>query len=158
MAKCCAALLRLLRRRRGRGRAPEADAPLVGPSPAPADASAPEEEVLAPPVRALTKVQEEFEAAMKLGGSQPSGSLAFGPFLVFSGSFRISPTTSESLLAGIGSENGQPRKAANQEMHQRVKYYKDLNGGGNLTKHQEIDVRSSAAFSATPTGLTMFLT
>ncbi|CAJ1430852.1 unnamed protein product [Effrenium voratum] len=97
MAKCCAALLRLLRRRRGRGRAPEADAPLVGPSPAPADASAPEEEVLAPPVRALTKVQEEFEAAMK---------------------------------------------AANQEMHQRVKYYKDLNGGGNLTKHQEIDVRN----------------
>ena len=85
VAKCCAGLLRLLRARR-----PAADAgvPLVGPSPSPAPpAPAPQEpeaesaaqapvqspkdvEILAPPVRPLTKAQEEYEMAMKAASEE----------------------------------------------------------------------------------------
>ena len=88
VAKCCAGLLRLLRARR-----PAADAgvPLVGPSPPPAPPApaAPQEpeaaesaaqapaqsapkdvEILAPPVRPLTKAQEEYEMAMKAASEE----------------------------------------------------------------------------------------
>ena len=109
MAKCCAGLRRILR-------ALVAPVPLVGPSPAPIGppqvlaAPVPAEpqalqapqapvDIPAPPLRALTQVQEEFEMAMK---------------------------------------------AAKEEMQERVKHYKALNGGGTLTKSQEMDIRNSA--------------
>ena len=53
-----------------------------------------------------------------LGGSQPSGSLAFSPFRVFSGSFRISPTTSFRHLAG-GSEGSRRGQSARRPAAKR---------------------------------------